>query len=160
MWYSTGHAPLPIRWVLVRDTMGKHEPKAYLCTDARRAPMEIVLSYMKRWTLEVTFEESRAHLGVETQREWSDKAVERSTPCVLGLFSLVALFGQALHAAGQVAIQQSAWYHKEQATFSDVLMAVRRSLWGNFSFQTSAGDPNMLLIPQSMLERLAFAVCY
>ena len=115
---------------------------------------------MKRWPLEVTFEESRAHLGVETQRQWSDKAVERSTPCVLGLYSLVSLFGQALHPTGVVPVQQTAWYHKQQATFRDVLMMVRAALWGNFSFQTSAENPDMRLIPQSELERLAFAVCY
>lgn len=160
LWYHTGHKPLAIRWVLVRDPTGKHEPKAYLCTDAQRKPLDIVLSYMKRWSLEVTFEESRAHLGVETQRQWSDKAVERSTPCVLGLYSLVSLFGQALHPTGAVPVQQTAWYHKQQATFRDVLMTVRAALWGNFSFQTSVENPDMRLIPQSELERLAFAVCY
>lgn len=145
---------------MVRDATAKHEPQAYLCTNPQREPLEIVLSYMKRWTLEVTFEESRAQLGMETQREWSDKAVERSTPCLFGLYSLVTLFGQALYGDGQVPVQQTAWYHKEQATFSDVLMAVRRSLWGDWDFQTSAENPDMLLIPQATLERLAFAVCY
>ena len=85
----------------------------------------------------MTFEESRAHLGVETQRQWSDLAIERSTPCLLGMFSLVALFGQALHPDGKVPVQRTAWYDKREATFSDVLAEVRRQLWGNFTFQTS-----------------------
>jgi len=160
LWYHTGHTPLPIRWVLVRDPQGQLEPKAYLCTNQQREPLDMVLSYMKRWPLEVTFEESRAHLGVETQREWSDKAIERSTPCVLGLYSLVSLFGAALCPTGQVPVQQTAWYRKKQATFSDVLLVVRRALWGNFAFQTSTDNPDVLLIPRSTLERLAFAVCY
>jgi hypothetical protein len=159
-WYHTGHQPLAIRWVLLRDPAGKYEPKAYLCTNPQREPLEIVRSYIKRWPLEVTFEESRAHLGVETQREWSDKAVARSTPCVLGLYSLVSLCAAALYPRGDVPVQQTAWYHKRQATFSDVLMAVRSALWGNFRFQTSAENPDLLLIPRAELERLAFAVCY
>jgi hypothetical protein len=160
LWYHSGQRPLAIRWVLVRDLSGQHEPKAYLCTDETRPPLEIVQAYMKRWPLEVTFEESRAHLGVETQRQWSDKAIERSTPVVLGLYSLVALLGQALTRAGQVPVQQTAWYHKEQATFSDVLALVRRELWGNFRFCTSPDNPDVLLIPRAVLEQLAFAVCY
>src|SRR3989441_10588676 len=67
-------------------------------------------------TIEVTYEESRAHLGVETQRQWSDLAIERSTPCLLGLYSLVVLLGHALHPDGQIPVQQAAWYRKTQAT--------------------------------------------
>lgn len=160
LWYHSGQRPLAIRWVVVRDLSGKHEPKAYLCTDETRPPLEIVQAYMQRWPLEVTFEESRAHLGVETQRQWSDTAIERSTPVVLGLYSLVALLGQALTRDGHVPVQQTAWYHKEQATFSDVLALVRRELWGNFRFCTSPDNPDLLLIPRAVLEQLAFAVCY
>jgi DDE superfamily endonuclease len=160
LWYHSGHRPLAIRWVLVRDPAGKHDPKAYLCTDGARQPLEIVQAYMKRWPLEVTFEESRAHLGVETQRQWSDRAIERSTPVLLGLYSLVTLLGQALTRTGQIPVQQTAWYHKEQATFSDVLAVVRRELWGNFRFCTSPDNPDLLLIPRAVLDQLAFAVCY
>jgi hypothetical protein len=160
LWYHTGHRPLAIRWVLGRDPAGQHDPKAYLCTDVARPPLEIVQTYMKHWALEVTFEESRAHLGVETQRQWSDPAIERSTPLVLGLYSLVALLGQALTSEGQMPVQQTAWYHKEQATFSDVLALVRREVWGNFRFCTSPDNPDLLLIPRAVLDQLAFAVCY
>src|ERR1700726_1126849 len=81
---------------------------------------------------EVTFEESRAHLGIETQRQWSDLAVERSTPCLFGLYSVVALLGHALYPTGDIPFQPTAWYRKQQATFGDVLATVRRQLWGNF----------------------------
>jgi hypothetical protein len=114
---------------------------------------------IKRWSIEVTFEESRAHLGIETQRQWSDLAIERSTPCLFGLYSLVALLGHALNPAGDIPFQPTTWYCKQQATFADVLATVRRQFWGNFSYATSAHDSDLLLIPRSDLARLAQAVC-
>jgi hypothetical protein len=114
---------------------------------------------MKRWSLEVTFEESRAHLGIETQRQWSDLAIERSTPLLFGLYSLVTLFGQAGHPDGQIPVAQAAWYRKQTTTFRDVLAVVRRHLWGQETFPTSPSDPGVVLVPRSTLERLALAVC-
>lgn len=160
VWYRIGLPVLPIRWVLTRDPEGKLEPKAYFCTDQSQSPVEVVSNFIKRWTIEVTFEESRAHLGVETQRQWSDLAIERSTPCLLGMFSLVALFGKALHPDGKVPVQRTAWYHKTEATFSDVLAQVRRQLWGNFTYHTSPTNPDVCLVPRPHLDRLAYAVCY
>lgn len=160
LWYSTGTAPLPIRWVLVRDPAGKLPTRAYFSTDLEQSAPTIVTDVVKRWSIEVTFEESRAHLGVETQRQWNDLAIERTTPALFGLFSLVVLLGQALYPHGQLPLPQSAWYHKTEASFSDVLALVRRALWGNFNYQTSAANPDMVLIPRSDLDRLAYAVCY
>ena len=114
---------------------------------------------MKRWSLEVTFEESRAHLGIETQRQWSDLAIERSTPLLFGLYSLVTLFGRALHPDGQIPIAQAAWYCKPTATFRDVLAAVRRPLWGQGTFPTSPTDPAVVLVPRATLERWSVALC-
>jgi hypothetical protein len=160
MWYRIGMPVLPVRWVLTRDPDGQLEPRAYFCTDQSLPAVEVVSSFIKRWTIEVTFEETRAHLGVETQRQWSDLAIERSTPCLLGMFSLVALFGKALHPDGKVPIQRTAWYAKREATFSDVLAEVRRQLWGNFTYHTSPQDPDVCLVPRSHVDRLAYAVCY
>lgn len=160
VWYRIGLLVLPVRWVLTRDPEGKLDPKAYFCTDKGQSTAEIVSSFIKRWTIEVTFEGSRAHMGVETQRQWSDLAIERSTPCLLGMFSLVALFGAALHPDGKVPVQRTAWYYKSEATFSDVLAEVRRQLWGNFTYYTSPQDPHVCLVPRSHVDRLAYAVCY
>jgi DDE superfamily endonuclease len=160
VWYRIGLSVLPVRWVLTRDPSGQLEPRAYFCTDQSVTAVEVVSSFIKRWTIEVTFEESRAHLGVETQRQWSDLAIERSTPCLLGMFSLVTLFGAALHPDGKVPVQRTVWYDKTQATFSDVLAEVRRQLWGNFTYHTSPQDPDVCLVPRSHVERLAYAVCY
>jgi hypothetical protein len=106
---------------------------------------------MNRWSLEVTFEEGRAHLGIETQRQWSDRAIERSTPL---------LFGQALHPDGHIPVAQTAWYRKHTATFRDVLALVRQYLWGQGTFPTSPTDPGVVLVPRSTLERLSLAVCW
>src|SRR2546421_1851519 len=159
-WYSTRTAPLPIRRVLSRDPEGKREPKAYFSTDQAQSAGEMVEDFVKRWSIEATYEESRAHLGIETQRQWSDLAIERSTPCLLGLYSLVVLLGQALHPDGKIPIQQAAWYPKTQATFSDVLATVRRQLWGGLTFQTLASHPDVCLVPRRDLARLVQAACY
>ena len=160
LWYRAGCDPLPIRWVLTRDPQGKRPPKALFSTDQTQSAEQIVRSFMKRWSLETTFEESRAHLGIETQRQWSDLAIDRTTPMLFGLYSLVALFGHALHPDGCIPIAQAAWYHKRTATFHDVLAEVRRHFWGNFSFSTSPTDPTLVLVPRSTLERLSWAVSY
>ena len=160
LWYSTGTDPLPIRWVLTRDPEGKREPKAYFSTDQAQSAVEIVEDFVKRWSLEVTYEESRAHLGIETQRQWSDLAIERSTPCLLGLYSLVVLLGHALHPDGKVPLQHAAWYSKTQATFSDVLATVRQHLWRGLTFQTLASHPDLCLVPRTDLIRLLQAACY
>ncbi len=155
-----GLIPCPSGFVLTRDPEGKRPPKALFSTDQSQAAEEIVTDFMKRWSLETTFEESRAHLGIETQRQWSDLAIERTTPLLFGLYSLVTLFGQALHPDGHLPLKQAAWYHKQVATFSDVLAVVRRHLWDNFTFPTSLTDPDVVLLPRSTLSRLAHTVCY
>jgi len=159
LWYRSGFDPLPIRWVLTRDPLGKRPPKAIFSTDPTQTAEQLVKDFMKRWSLEVTFEEGRAHLGIETQRQWSDRAIERSTPLLFGLYSLVTLFGRALHPDGQIPIAQAAWYHKHTATFRDVLALVRRHVWSQGTFPTSPIDPGVVLVPRSTLERLWVAVC-
>ncbi len=159
-WYREGSSPLPIRWILTRDPEGKHPPKALFPIDQSQSAEEIIKDFMHHWSLETTFEESHAQLGIETQRQWSDLAIERRTPILFGLYSLVALFGHALHPNGDIPVVQTAWYYKQAATFRDVFAVVRRHLWGNFSFPASPTDPDVVLLPRSTLSRLAYAVCY
>jgi hypothetical protein len=139
--------------------VGKLEPRASFSTKQAQCAAEIVEDFVKRWPIEVTYEESRAHLGVETQRQWSDLAIERSTPALLGLYSLVTLLGHALHPDGKIPIQQAACYPKTQATFSDVLATVRRHLWGGLTFQTSVTSPDVCLVPRAHLARLVQTAC-
>jgi DDE superfamily endonuclease len=159
LWYRYGSDPLAIRWALTRDPSGKRPPKAIFSTDPTQPAEQIVSDFMKRWSLEVTFEEGRAHLGIETQRQWSDLATLRSTPLLFGLYSLVTLFGQALHPDGCVPVAQAAWYRKQTATFRDVLALVRRHVWGQGTFPTSPTDPGVVLVPRSTLEQWSWAIC-
>jgi hypothetical protein len=160
VWYRIGQPVLPLRWVLVRDPKGRLEPRAYFSTCPNDRPQVIVRQFIQRWTIEMTFEESRAHLGLETQRQWSDWAIERTTPCLFGLYSVVALLANALHPDGKVPVQRTAWYAKSHATFADVLAAVRQHIWGTFSYSTSSHAPDLVRIPRSDLLRLAQAICY
>ena len=91
-----------------------------MCTDLAATPRQIIEWFVPRWNIEVTFEELRAHLGVETQRQWSDRAIARTTPSLFGIFSLVTLLATRLVADGALPVARAAWYHKDQATFSDV----------------------------------------
>jgi hypothetical protein len=160
LWDSTGTDPLPLRWVLVRDPTQRLPTRAFFSTDLEGDPLTIVADFIKRWSREVTFEESRAQLGLETQPQWSDLAIERTTPALFGLFSLVVLFAHALQPDGQIPLATSAWYPKPEATFSDLLALVRRALGGNFTFQTAPTNPDMVLVPRLLLDRLALAVCF
>jgi hypothetical protein len=160
LWYRFGKPPLPIRWVLTRDLTGKKEPKAFLCTDQQRGALTIILTFMKRWSLESTFEEARAHLGVETQRQWSDLAIERTTPLLLCTYSLVTLAGTHLALHEEIAVEQTAWYHKSSATFHDILAALRLHIWKQEVNPTSSREPAVGLLPRSVLDRLLYAACF
>lgn len=160
VWYHAGMPVVPLRWVLVRDPAGKLEPKAFLCTDEQAAPIEMLSWFVQRWTVEVTFEEVRRHLGVETQRQWSDLAILRTTPCLLGLFSLVALMADSLYVRGALTAERSAWYEKQVPTFSDALAGVRLALWGHVSFSMSSQQSQMLKIPKPLFERLTSTLAY
>lgn len=135
VWYHTGLPPVPIRWVLVRDPQGKFEPQAFLCTDLNVTPEQILHWFRQRWQVEVTFQEVRAHLGVETQRQWSNLAILRTTPALLGIFSLVTLMAHSLQV--NLPLQQMAWYVKPLPTFVDALALVRCLFWRHRLFQTS-----------------------
>jgi len=160
LWYHTGKQAVPIRWVIGRDPLEKFETQALFSTRTTATPKQIVEWFIKRWQVEVTFEESRRHLGIETQRQWSDKAIGRETPCLFGLFSLITMVAQELHKGGKLKIRSAAWYQKEAATFSDAIGCVRRQLWEKRSFQTSPNEVEMIKIPRPYLECLTDTLCF
>lgn len=129
LWGVDGFRPVPIRWVLVVDPEGELDPLPLMSTDIHMCPEKIITLYIQRWNLEVTFEEVREYLGVETQRQWSDKAIARTTPILLSLYTLVCLIANRLHEECPIEVAQTAWYAKIDATFSDLLKAVRKVLW-------------------------------
>lgn len=160
LWFHGGLPGVPIRWVLVRDPEGKLEPKAFLSTDLALDPVEILRIFVRRWQIEVTFAEVRRHLGVETQRQWSNLAIARTTPILLGLFSLVTLTADQLCAEGDLVVRQASWYQKPSPTFSDALAAVRRHLWWAQTFFTSPSDSETVKISRGVLNRLTDSLAY
>jgi hypothetical protein len=154
LWYTPGQDPLRLRWVLVVDPTGETKPQAFFATDTALAPARIVALFVLRWNVEVTFEESRRHLGVETQRQWSDRAIARTTPALLGLFSLVCLMACRLLEDGTLPVRQAAWYLKTDATFSDVLAFVRRAIWARKYFVNSTSGSERLELSRGDCEAL------
>jgi DDE superfamily endonuclease len=160
VWYHPGRPVVPIRWVLIRDPAGEFEPQALLSTELTVAPRQIVEWFVLRWQLEVTFEEARAHLGIETQRQWSDLAILRTTPALLGLFSLVALFAHQLLDGQELPVRQAAWYTKARPTFADTLAFVRQQLWPASISYLSPATPEMVEIPRALLDRLTDTLAF
>jgi hypothetical protein len=116
--------------------------------------------FVQRWQLEVTLEEARRHLGIETQRQWSEQAIRRTTPALLGLFSLVALLAHQRMTDPTGATRRAAWYHKERPTFADALALVRRELWRHQTFHTSSCACEVIKVPRAVVERLTETLCY
>jgi len=160
LWYKSGHQPVLIRWVLVRDPQGKLAPQAFLSTDATHTPWQILTWFVRRWRMEVTFEEARAHLGLETQRQWNDLAIARTTPVLFGLFSRVTLLADALLKEQADPVRMAAWYTKARPTFADAIAVVRRCLWSRSHFSTLSQSSDVVKIPRALFERLTDAVCY
>jgi hypothetical protein len=160
VWYHSGQPPLPIRWVLIRDPKGKFKTQALLSTDLNVKPVQMIKWFVLRWQLEVTLHEVREHLGVETQRQWSDLAILRTTPALLALFSLVTLIAHQHAKRRQLPVRQAAWYHKTQPTFSDALALVRRQIWQHECFPLVASPSDHSKLPATAQNRLLSALCY
>lgn len=181
LWHRPGTPPKSIRWVLVRDPDGEREPQAFFSTDPDIKPEKIIAIFVRRWQIEVTFQEARAHLGVETQRQWSDLAIERTTPALLGLYSLVCLWAGDILARSPHPFK-AAWYQKTLFTFSDAIAAVRTEIWLDCIFQRSPPDPerkeipphgtatslvcgladenNLPMVPPGKIKRMIETLCY
>jgi len=145
LWYASKCVPFTIRWVLVKNDNGKLD--AFFSTNPDDDPVDIIEKYIMRWNVEVTFQECRNHLGFETQRQWSDKAIARTTPVILGLYSLVCLMAIKMKVHTKSFIISSAWYVKNDfATFSDILAVVRRRIWSFRYFSRSQFEGDLVKI--------------
>jgi hypothetical protein len=163
IWYSTGLPAVPLRWVLIRDPQGEFKTQALLCTDLATEPERIISWFVRRWQMEATFQEVRQHLGFETQRQWSEKAIRRTAPALLALFSLVTLFAhRRIAQEGSRTIRRAAWYEKSHPTFTDALALVRKQLWAQERVTSygSSAETEMVKVPRVFVERLTDAVCY
>jgi hypothetical protein len=159
IWHHPGHF-VPIRYVLVRDVAGELRPQAFHCTDLHADPLDILGWFVRRWSIEVTFAEVRRHLGVETQRQWSDSAIARTTPALLGLFSLITAWSHELGAGAPPTPRATSWYRKPLPTFSDAIAAVRRELWSRHNFEMSTGPTDLIKIPDTIINSLINTACY
>src|SRR3954469_17122749 len=160
VWRHSGMPVVPIRWVLLRDPCRRFDPQALLCTDLAQEPLQVIRWFVQRWQLEVTFREVRDHLGVETQRQWSDKAIARTTPCLLGLFSVVTLLAARLSRHARLQVSAAAWYSKQRPTFADTLAAVRRQVWREQGFFTSRHASKPTKLRPALRDGIVHALCY
>lgn len=160
IWYKSGSVPVPIRWVLIRDPKDEFESQALLSTNLNHRPEQVVEYFIRRWRVEVTFEEARAHLGIESQRQWSDLAIARTTPILFGLYSLITLMATKLIHGKTMPVRSAAWYDKDLPTFSDAIALVRRCLWSTCHFSMSGRNIDLAIIPRSLLERFIDALSY
>jgi len=160
LWYTPRQAPLPLRWVLVRDPLGRLSPAAFFATNQTASPEQILAWVIARWPIEVTFEEVRAHLGFETQRQWSPNAIARTSPALLGLFSFITLLAHSLSLNQPMPVRAAAWYHKTQPTFSDAMALVRHYLWLNVKFPISPAQSRLFAFPEPLLQGLMDTLCY
>jgi hypothetical protein len=161
LWYTPRQSPVAIRDVLVADPEGKLRMEAFFCTDVQATPAQILPWVVMRWSVEVTFEETRAHLGLETQRQWSEPAIARTTPVLLGLFSLVSVLALRLSGAGGIPVPQTAWYRKTEPTFADCLALVRQHLWrARYLVNSTPEAESMQFAPETLdllIQGLPFA---
>lgn len=161
VWYRSGKPAVTIRWVLIRDPQGAFDPQALLCTDPSADPTQILQWFVLRWQLEVTFQEVRTHLGMETQRQWSDLAIARTTPVLLGLFSWTTLAAHALQQEHPIAQRTAAWYDKPSPTFVDAIALARRHLWlASEGFSLSAVSTDTQELPATLYRRMVDSLAY
>ena len=159
LWYRSGFDPVEIKWVVIRDPKGKLRTEAFFSTNITVTAQQIICWYILRWNIEVTFEELRAHLGVETQRQWSDLAIARTTPVLFSLFSLIVLMANKIVKNGEVPIQSYSWYKKSEATFSDVIAIIRRQIWEDRYLKQSSRGPDSSLFTDDLRDILIEIVC-
>jgi hypothetical protein len=160
LWYHGGFPPLPIRWVLVRDPLTSFDPLALLCTDPAQVPHQILDWFVQRWQVEVTFHEVRAHVGFETQRQWSDLAIARTSPILLGLFSLITLLAHSLASDGKISLARASWYQKSLPTFADAIALVRQRYWSCLDSFISSPNTEFVKIPTLLFNRLSDALSW
>jgi hypothetical protein len=156
-WYKTGHGLVPVRWVFVHDCTGTHRDEYFFTTAPALSPQQIIELYTGRWSLETTFQELRAYLGLETTCGWTQATVLRAAPCLFGLFSVVALLYAHLppcHTRGT----QVAWVGKQDITFSDALAAVRRWVWSEWIFVMGGHQEAFSQLPDSLRNTLLYAL--
>jgi hypothetical protein len=160
VWSHTGKPPVAMRWVLIRAPKKGFKPQALLSTHLDHTPEQRLLWFVRRWTMEVTFAEAQTHLGMETQRQWHERAIARTTPALLSLDAIITLTAQQLIEKGATCLHSTAWSSKTRPTFLEAMALVRQQLWEHIHFSMSPQETEMMQIPRALLERFTEALCY
>ena len=156
-WYKAGQGLVAVGWVFVHDLSGTHRDEWFYSTDVTMTPQEIIEVYTARWNIETTFEEARAYLGLESTRGWCERTVLRAEPCLLGLYSMVALLYGWLPEQDQDQGRVE-WEGKQSVTFSDAITAVRRWLWMHWVFPRAGHDAALEKLPATFQQLLLYAL--
>ena len=156
-WYQRSGGLVPVRWVFVEDLDGTHRDEYFFSTDVQMSAKEIIEAYTGRWSIEVTFQEARAYLGLESTRGWTQNTVLRMAPCLFGLYSLVALWYAQLSQRDQQAGRLH-WSGKDTVTFSDAITAVRRWIWRKGIFAECDQTGTLQKIPRRLMHILLYAL--
>ena len=160
MWYHAGKPPVAIRWVWIRDPKRDFDPQALLSTPLDHTPAQMLPWFVRRWSMEVTCEEARAQLGLETPRQWHDRAMARTTPARLRLDAIITLTAHLLIEQGATCVRSTAWYRNIRPTFSDAMALVRRQVGEPRHVAMSQQEADMIQLPRELFERFLDAVCY
>jgi hypothetical protein len=156
LWYHAGKLPLPLCIVLVKTPDGKNKAEVFFSTDLKNTPAQIISWFVLRWNIEVTFAETRMHLGVETQRQWSDNAIQRCTPLLMAMYSILTLVAIKMNESKTMLVQETtSWYDKNgELTFADIIIAVRRSIWTKQHFSKSANNDDFVKLTAQEISHL------
>lgn len=129
-WYKAGEGLVCVRWVFVEDLTGTHRDEYFFTTDTDLTPRQVIEAYAGRWAIEVTFEEAREHVGLETTRGRCAQTILRAEPCLFGLYTLVALwFSELPESERREPVVSWTGTVKQTLTFSDAITLVRRHIW-------------------------------
>jgi hypothetical protein len=160
-WYKATEGLVPIRWVFVHDLDGTHEDRYFYSTDPNLCASRIISLYTGRWSIEVTFQEARQHLGISSPRCWTPKSVLRTFPCLLGCFSVTSLLFYRQTRGRKVTATSWPWYHKSEVTFADAISSVRQMFWAETVFSEAYEHDAFKKVPlqlrQTLLHQLSLA---
>jgi hypothetical protein len=151
-WFKAGRGLVELRWVSVRDRTGTHRDEFLYATDPSLTPAAIVGYYCGRWSIETTFQEMPAHMGLETTRGRCERTVTRAAPCLFGLDTAVALMYEAIPEARRSGAVE--WPGKAAVTFSDALAAVRRRTWAEGVLPRAGCGSGLAELPEKVRELL------
>ena len=158
LWYHAGEPPIAVRIVLVKTSNGKNEAEVFFSTDVKNTPFQIIEWFVLRWNIEVTFQESRSNLGVETQRQWSDNAIQRSTPLLMAMYSILTLIAIKMNTIKSLVVQETtSWYDKQgELTFADIIVIIRREIWSKQYLSKSSNQDEFHKFSEQEMKRLIY----